>query len=332
MKICLLLGNWGTWGGTAVYHEMICKVLQDCGHDVTVGIPFPEREPWEVPQSLKTAWGLKDCLRELSSSGVWILWHVGTLLDLKAIVKQQKKRPRIISVNHSSSEAVWATRSIKLESKVSNAIVCVSREGLAAIDHDQINKTRIIYPAIDQSRLKPFSTASKMREYLGLEQGDKTLLYLGRICTEKGIEFAIDAVRYLPDQWKLLIVGDCNKKFGLGPLFGNWKVRFCGPTSFPGDYFQFVDCMISPSRSEGFGMSVVEAIASGVPTVAHRVGALKEVEAGTIVSIDCSARDYANAVLVATDDASKSVRDKEAVSCFSCDVFAKQWSQVIDPG
>ena len=55
------------------------------------------------------------------------------------------------------------------------------------------------------------------------------------------------------------------------------KVRFVGPIEDVADMLRWADLYLLPSRSESFGLSALEALATGVPVVGSRAGGLPEV-------------------------------------------------------
>ncbi|MFT6926880.1 MAG: 1,2-diacylglycerol 3-alpha-glucosyltransferase [Psychromonas sp.] len=107
----------------------------------------------------------------------------------------------------------------------------------------------------------------------GKKTNDKvTLLTMSRLVTAKGINFAIDALQYLPDNYQLFIVGSgpdehlLKSKVQLLNL--DDKVKFLGKQSSPESFYQKSDIFLLPSIYEPFGQTLLEASASGLPTVA----------------------------------------------------------------
>jgi glycosyltransferase involved in cell wall biosynthesis len=69
------------------------------------------------------------------------------------------------------------------------------------------------------------------------------------------------------------------------------RVRFAAPTADPGDFFASVDLFCAPSREEGFGLAILDAMRHGRPVVASRVGGIPDV-----------VRDAETGVLVPAED------------------------------
>lgn len=109
--------------------------------------------------------------------------------------------------------------------------------------------------------------------------GRKTVLAIGRLVYYKGFETLVEAARWLPAEYQVLIVGD-------GPLRGrlqglidavgcSGRVRLLGRLSDAqiGALMRqaTVFCLPSIERSEAFGVVQVEAMRAGVPVVATRI-------------------------------------------------------------
>jgi poly(glycerol-phosphate) alpha-glucosyltransferase len=111
-----------------------------------------------------------------------------------------------------------------------------------------------------------------------LEKKGRRLLFLGRIHPKKGLDLLLPAWASLPGKrdWELIIAGPDEQGF-LGALrdlarnFGlERSVTFTGPVTGPvkNSLLHSADVFVLPSYSEGFPMSVLEAMACGVPVLA----------------------------------------------------------------
>jgi glycosyltransferase involved in cell wall biosynthesis len=107
---------------------------------------------------------------------------------------------------------------------------------------------------------------------------------VGRLDPVKGHDILIEAfaevLKVIPDV-RLRIAGG-------GPLAGYLKevcerhtvehaVSLEGPTSTPQDFYRELDCFVISSHSEGLPLALLEAMASGLPVIATRVGGIPSV-------------------------------------------------------
>lgn len=153
------------------------------------------------------------------------------------------------------------------------------------------DRVHMIPPGYDDNRFYPVSEASRqmIRQRLGFKQ--PTILALGRLATNKGYDLLIEAfavtAKRIPDVVLHLAVGgtkmDRNEKKILGELkvltrkLGLTKrVKFSSFISDDelADYYRAADQFVLSSRYEPFGMTAIEAMACGTPTVVTIHGGL----------------------------------------------------------
>jgi glycosyltransferase involved in cell wall biosynthesis len=127
----------------------------------------------------------------------------------------------------------------------------------------------------------------------------KRLLYLGRLSPKKGIGVLMEALALVkkansgkPDEnvpWVLDVVGegpmlgelgDRARKLGFDTPQG--KILFHGHSDTPGDWIAGSDLFLFPSLDEGMGLSLVEALRSGVPVLASDIPAVRELLGGGV--------------------------------------------------
>lgn len=117
----------------------------------------------------------------------------------------------------------------------------------------------------------------------------RNLLFVGRLSDEKQPDVAIEVFAALagmfPDLRLLVVGGDdpadprlaetLRRDAGQAP-YGD-RILWAGAQESVSAWYAKADAVIVPSKYEGFGRVLVEAMAHGVPVVAFRVGAIPEV-------------------------------------------------------
>lgn len=110
------------------------------------------------------------------------------------------------------------------------------------------------------------------------------LLFVGALQPRKDPVCAVRALALLDPELELVFVGP-EKRGGedvrreVTRLGLNQRVRFLGHVSKEelGTLYRGAACLVLPSRDEGFGLPILEAMAAGTPVVASTAGALPEV-------------------------------------------------------
>jgi len=105
-----------------------------------------------------------------------------------------------------------------------------------------------------------------------------TVGLLGEISPHKGHDDAIEAVRELGADVRLIVAGKGDRKYveALKEKAAGLQVDFPGFVSLP-DFFEAVDVLAVPSWEEPFGIVLLEAMAAGVPVVATNRGGPLEI-------------------------------------------------------
>jgi D-inositol-3-phosphate glycosyltransferase len=138
---------------------------------------------------------------------------------------------------------------------------------------------------VDLERFHP-TDKEQARRALELQDGDRIILFVGRIEPLKGIDILISAAAQLheDENFRVLIVGgDGRAEAELATLRAlaerldiDHHISFVGAVSHEElpTYYNAADVCVVPSYYESFGLVAVEAMACGVPVVASRVGGL----------------------------------------------------------
>jgi len=158
------------------------------------------------------------------------------------------------------------------------------------------DKLRILYNGVNTRQFRPDpDAAARERRQLAIDK--KVMLYVGRVCEQKGSDVLLQAAKRLGQRRRdvqLVIAGPIGQ-FGLEEDSNRWIERI---DDVGGRYLGAVDearlsaiynlaeVFVMPTRvNEMFGMAAVEAQACGKPVVSSDSGGLKEV-----VPSSCGAR------------------------------------------
>lgn len=156
----------------------------------------------------------------------------------------------------------------------------------------------IIYNAIPDHFFSITDNKSDVYNEIGIPAEAKIILFVGSIMKYKGIDILIDAVGPILDvnDCFLVFVGEGGKsesfhqaedgfyeKFYETINNANWsaRVKFLGNRNDIARLMTSSTLLAHPARTEGFGLVLVEALASGLPVVATNVDGIPEVLNGS---------------------------------------------------
>jgi glycosyltransferase involved in cell wall biosynthesis len=132
---------------------------------------------------------------------------------------------------------------------------------------------------IDERRFRPdVATRASTRQSLGIPEDRTVLVFVGRLTRDKGLIELSRAIRELRQELPELhtiLVGFEEGNFTQELLaeIGNAsdRVSLVGYSDNPERFLTASDFMVQPSYREGFGASVIEAAACGLPTIGTRI-------------------------------------------------------------
>jgi glycosyltransferase involved in cell wall biosynthesis len=142
-------------------------------------------------------------------------------------------------------------------------------------------RIRVVPNGVDHHVFRPAAgadTKRDLRKRLVLPRGAMIALFVGGDWERKGVRDAVDAVAGVPDA-HLVIVGrgdegamrEHARRAGVGE-----RVHIVPPTPAPQEYYAAADCFLFPSRYEAFSLVTLEAAASGLPIICHRINGTEE--------------------------------------------------------
>jgi UDP-glucose:(heptosyl)LPS alpha-1,3-glucosyltransferase len=166
----------------------------------------------------------------------------------------------------------------------------------------------VIRPPVDVSTFQKAVDGTQLRAELGIRPGEIMLLFVGHDFARKGLGAAIAALPLLPGHVRLVVVGDGNRthfEARAAEAGVKQRVLFAGRTHEPERYFAAADVFVLPTRQDPWGITLIEAMAAGVPIVATAAAgssaAVRAAGAGLVLD-DNSAPALAAAVASLVDD------------------------------
>jgi len=205
---------------------------------------------------------------------------------------------------------------IKRRLKKINGIVAIS-ESLKniLINKYKINNDKIsaAHDAVDIDDFSDFLPKNKARDFLGIPQDKKVVLYIGGIVRHKGIFVLLDVAAMLGDDYLFEIVGwfvhdesDLAKKYVEDKKIGNVIFRGYIPRNDIPKYLSSADVLVIPnsslneeSRAFTSPMKLFEYMSSGRPVVASATTTILEIlnEKNAILVKPDSPEDLKNGIL-----------------------------------
>lgn len=212
------------------------------------------------------------------------------------------------------------------------------------LDRERI---RVLPLAVPLDRFMPGPKAPALLAKYDLH-GKRVIEFVGRMAGNKRIDLLIEAlsiVRQRVPNAVLLLVGDDRSNPALTDTVAKAKARaeqlgvtphviFTGVVADQAPYYRLADVYASASLHEGFGVPLIEAMASGVPVVASNTTAHPWVlgEAGLLAEPDNAADLAAQLVRVLTDDLLHGElvqRGLARARDFSLEQYEAGWGQIM---
>ncbi|HEY6343984.1 MAG TPA: glycosyltransferase family 4 protein [Bryobacteraceae bacterium] len=217
--------------------------------------------------------------------------HSGRAQTLAYLASLGLPATRVVT-RHVAFEPRWPRIHALKYSATCDGIIAVSKAVRKVLVEAGVpeEKIAVIPGGVDLPReiATPEQRCAARRKY-NLAASDFVVGHLGAFSHEKGQDVAIAAAAILRDRLpslRMILAGEGSPPApaprGAGiSVPGGATVLLPGFIADREEFFAALDLFIMPSRSEGWGLAAVEALARGIPVLASKTGGLAEiVEAG----------------------------------------------------
>lgn len=291
MKILIVSDAWHPQlNGVVVTYAHICKQLQAIGHDVHVIGPedFPCKISMpgynEIKLTLFPYKALKKKIKTLQPDYI----HVATEGPLGCAGRKYCMRHNISFTtsyhthfpDYAYKRFEWAGTYI---ATLTQSITKNWVKNFHAPSNAMMVSTKSLKDTLEKWDFKtPIATLTRGADLEQFFPGDRTLfnnlpkpiaLYVGRVAIEKNLEDFLE----MDWQGSKIIVGDGPSLEGLKQKYP--KAIFTGRKSGKdlAEHYRSSDVFVFPSRTDTFGIVIIEALASGLPVAGYNVTGPKDI-------------------------------------------------------
>ncbi len=209
------------------------------------------------------------------------------------------------------------------------------------------DRVRVLPLAVSLADFTPGPRNHELVKKYNLD-GKKVLLFVGRMAGNKRVDLLIDSVAILKQRHPnivLMLAGDNHSNPGIQAHVAKVKQRvkqldvaeqviWTGSVDETAPYYRSADVYVSASLHEGFGVPLIEAMASGVPVVVSRATGHPWVvgDAGLLCNPGQPEDMAAQVDRVLSDDSLRGElvqRGLERVGEFSLERYEDGWSRIV---
>ncbi|MDM1447998.1 glycosyltransferase family 4 protein [Myroides odoratimimus] len=199
------------------------------------------------------------------------------------------KRVKLLFTEHNTTNRrmddkrfYWIEKAIY--SRYSRVICITNKVKLALKSKLNLNDNKLVVIENGVNLVNVKSSTSALRKDFNFREEDKLLIMVAGFRPQKDQDTLIKVLNKLPNNYKLLLVGDGERRKQLEQLVYSLdlveRVSFLGIRSDVYSLMKMSDIAILSSHWEGFGLVAVEAMASGIPLIASNVDGLAQVVEG----------------------------------------------------
>ncbi len=228
----------------------------------------------------------------------------------------------------------------KCFSKYTDVLITINKEDFKrASEKFKALKTMYVHGiGVDISRFGSAHNGTSLRKELGIGDSDIMFLSVGELNSNKNHEIVIKALTKLPNNLVYVIVGKGTGKDYLNRLVSEEglqnRVKLVGFREDVADFYDASDAFIFPSFREGLSVSLMEAMASGLPVACSEIRGnvdLIDMDGGVFFN-PADENSVADAIkkLLESDKVAMSDHNIEKINDFSLDTVLSEMRNIYN--
>ncbi len=220
------------------------------------------------------------------------------------------RRATLVWSFHGFTDRDW----LPLRRRLASRVLARATNHLFAVCHDAARRYAsasglaerrfdVLYNGVDMSRFAPSQNREELRSQLGFKPDEMLVLTVANLIPVKDHSSLVQAIAALPamvdnPRVRVLFLGEGGLRPHLEQQIAELgltrQVSLLGKSDQVADYLAAADVFVLPSRLEGMSNAILEAMASGLPVIARRVGGNPELVVDGNTGLLCEPDDVAD--------------------------------------
>lgn len=354
-RIAIVTGSLVTGGAEAMVAELATKLDKNYYDVKVICIYIPVNSPIENKLieekidlvflnkedgiDLKTFYNLNKELKKFNPDIVHT--HLsGAIYSYPLIILN---RYQMVHTLHTTPEKEFSNLTQKLFKLIYKfnlaTLVTVSPENQKkAIKHYNLKSENVqmVFNPVDIKRFKPIGNSIKREDkiirFINVGRQDKNK-------NQKMIIKAFNQVNKLKANIELILIGDGEKNKELKKITEDYqleeKIKFKGIIGNPEEFLRKSDIYIQSSNYEGLPLSILEAMAAGLPIISTNVGGIKDIVTDNGFMINSNDPNMLAEVMIKLIDNKEkrlemSMNSQKNILKFDSKIMAKEYSKIYE--